>query len=436
MASVSATLREGWHDRHNAAMRNANPCAAELIHAATCVACEIVAPHRIVVGEDGAWHLPSNISQHMEVLAGDPANALALHEEWTQNPNDVHPLVSLAATWIVSIPNSEAQPAHRPYAILPESLRVIHKVERTSQAVNVLGPQVVMLPDIVSVEEDEVVPLLPLDMGIGDMRKRGADEAKRLWWGAIALTDIAHREPDGSVRVKTTLRDLATMLYPGQRWRARELGRLRRAMEIVNTVLVTHERREWHIVHFEALPTEHTKLDDMLPVRVSLPPNSDRGPSVDRASLFRFGTVSGPVFDAWVRLNFIWDKAKLLNGKRRVYSHRPRVLRDDAGYLVTDNGSRILGRGGKPTRDWSDPRAIRDGVESNPAAEKVVPELDRRDLSRLFYGNAEPTPKRVDHAKHMLSHFDAHASVSARHQGRVLRGVRVVEKPPWLKDGV
>ena len=298
----------------------------------------------------------------------------------------------------------------------------------------VLGQQQVMLPDIVQSERDEIVPLLPLGIGADDARKRGADEAKRLWWGAIALTDIAHREGDGSVRVNATLRDLARMLYPTRRWRTRELGRLRRAMEIVNTVLVTHDRRDWHIVHFEALPTAQTNLGDVLPIRVSLPPNSDRGPRVDRASLLRFGTVSGPVFDAWVRLNYIWDKAKLRNGRRRVYSHRPKVLRDSAGFLVAGNGDRLLAKGGRPTRDWSDARAVQDGVESNPAAHKV-PELDRRNLSRLFYGDAEPSPKRIDQAKRMLAHFNDYADIVMRHRGRVLKRVRVVERPPWLQPG-
>ena len=302
-----------------------------------------------------------------------------------------------------------------------------------------------------------LVPVLPLRLysdagGLDRARGHGAPLPKRIWWAAIANTPIAARERDGSIRLTTTLRDLNDWLYPGGRWRSRNLDRLRRALLEVDGTRIIWERREWRIVGVDALPDASTRLDDPLPLRVAMPPGSDRGALIDLPKMYKAGTVSGPVFDAWIRLAYLWDAAKGRNGGKRVYVTRLKVRRDDRDRLIDAAGNIIAGpdparpwrerRGvpaDKPVMSWRDSRAVVVGEERNPVADRV-PELDRRDLVRLFHGDTfngegEALRKAAHEARRMLmAHIKSpgYVMVEERTKGKELEAVRILEPRPLM----
>ena len=376
-----------------------------------------------------------------------------------------HPLAPLVAAWQAR--PVEVAPETRPTAILPESLRAA----RIAAFAGGADPQ---LPLILTGGElgelgtapvqgtlfdfeapsTSLVPVLPLQLwrnagGADRTRGRGAPISKRVWWAAIANTGTGFRVSDGSVRLRTTLRDLNEWLYPGQRWHPRNLERLRFGLWEADAIRVNWERRDWRIVGVEALPEASTRLDDPLPIRVAMPPGSEHGALIDKRRMYAAGGVSGPVLDACIRLAYLWDAAKVKTGGRRIYATRPRVLRDDRGRLTDAAGRLITGPdpalswdrrrkvpADRPAMNWRDSRAVVVGEERSPAADHV-PELDRRDLVRLFHGDIETDGARLRmltfEARRMLrEHFEepGYVVVEERLRGREFEAVRILEPRP------
>lgn len=110
------------------------------------------------------------------------------------------------------------------------------------------------------------------------------------------------------------LRHLNNWLYPGQRWHWKRLDPMRRGLWEGDAIRVDCERREWRIVGMDALPTKSTWLDGPLPMRVAMPPGSDRGALIDLAMLYHCRTVSGPVFAS--RVSGRVDSASMRPGQR------------------------------------------------------------------------------------------------------------------------
>ena len=366
----------------------------------------------------------------------------------------------------------DVEPERRPTAILPESLRAAHiaafaagadpqlPLTLTGGEIGEVGTAPMQRPLFeFEAPTTNLVPVLPLRFyrdagGLDRTRGRGAPIAKRIWWAAIANAPIKYREPDGSIRLRTTLRILNEWLHPDQRWHSKRLDAQRRGLWEADAIRVNWERREWRIVGVDALPNATTKLDDPLPLRVAMPPGSDRGALIALAMLYQCGTVSGPVFDAAIRLAYLWDAAKARNGSRRIYAMRPKVLRDGRGRLTDAAGKVLTGpdpslpyreraraAADKPAVSWRDSRAVWTGEERNPAAD-YVPELDRRDLLRLFYGDDAPADsaaerRAIQEVRRMLrEHFEAPGFVVLEERtraapgGREFEAVRILQPRP------
>ena len=400
------------------------------------------------------------------------------HAEWARQKREggevKHPLLPLMNAYS---PPLHAEPETRPTAILPEPLRTARisaysgggdlalPLKLPRGKVGEVGPTQSQLIQFES-KSKSVVPELPLhfhrdEKRLTNHKGRGAPPALRLWWSALAHTPAAVRQRDGSVRLKTTLRELNHWLYPGQRWYSRRLPIVARSLWQADGIFVTHERRDWRLVAVDALPTLTTKLDDPLPIRVQLPPGSQRGALIDIEMMTHAGTISGPVFNASIRLAYVWDEAKGKNGGHRIYATRPAVLRNRKGHIVDSQNQPILGPdpmlpkierskvpSDRPATNWNDSRAVHlDHDERNPAADKV-PALDRADLLRLFYGD-EPLPstkdkmrRKVSDAKSLLErHFEEPGHVVLEElltEGGYFQAVRILQKRPpdknWLGD--
>ena len=335
----------------------------------------------------------------------------AAHQHWLkdcegQEPRDRprHPLGSTIKAWCDTV-----VPNQRTTAILPEPFRAVMP-ERSIDA---------------TLSVSTTVPLLPLafEGARTHERKRGAPLAKRIWWAAIANTPIAMRKTEESILLGTKLRDVSAWLYPeGRGLRRRELPRLNEALDEVNEFRIECDGQPMKCVWSKTRPTEQTPLDAPLPFRVCLPKGSERGPLIQLNVLYGCGTISEPVFDAWIRLAYIWDVVKRNLGGRRVYATRPKVLRDEHGRLIDASGELITGPdpappaswrrgsrrgrqrnpGGNQILSWRDSRAVLTGEEERSPAADRVPVLNRTDIHRLLYGAEPLTPEKVKAARRII----------------------------------
>ena len=360
---IEAQTRIEWYNRH----KGAEPCPAEKIPTLETLK---------------GW-----VPEYPDEVPIEAAEIEAAHERWLEELKDWgkgrqgnqprHPLAPSIRAWF-----GKVAPNQRPTGILPGSFHTA----RTN------------------------VPSLPLRLGTVRSQGRGAALAKRIWWAVIANTPIEERRPDSSTLLATTLRDVGAWLYPGGRGlRRRDLPRLRDALAEADGIRIDWNGQALQCVRVKARPATQTALDAPLPFRVRLPPGSDRGPMIQLDVLYRCGTISEPVFDAWIRLAYVWDVAKRNNGGRRVYATRPRVLRDERGRLIDESGKLILGPNpvlpaskrraiprDRPATNWHDARAIPTGEEERSPAAERVPVLNHDDTLRLLYG---PEAMRVTREK-------------------------------------
>ena len=185
-------------------------------------------------------------------------------------------------------------------------------------------------------------------------------------------------------------------------------------------------------------------LNDELPLRVELPPGSDRGPMIDRVTLQRLGAQSSPAFRAWVRLPYLWNTygtRRVGRGKNkrtaRIHATRPRVSRNVDGAMLDHKGDVIRDHRGAPVKLWSDPRAVRlGGEERNPAADRI-PVLTDADLVALCYDNRHVSDTayryRLVRAKEALrqmqkdGHIVIERNAEQKRRGERRRGWRVLQ---------
>ena len=257
-----------------------------------------------------------------------------------------------------------------------------------------------------------IVPVLPLalyDSGTGPMatRGRGAPYAQRLFVEILLDVGRLDRVPGRTARVDVPLRDLVAWLWPKGWKRSRkgtrpgDLQILQRALLELDGMRILWDRMLWRLVAVQALPTETTRLDDIVVFRVEHLPGSEHGPMVDRDRLRMFGTVSAPAWRAYLRLAYLWDAAKGRNNGTRIYATRPVVARGLGGVILAGDDKPLRDRRGATVTDWSDPRAVRLGANGKPASKDNPPAYERNpaadrvavlgpdDLVRLAFDDSE-----------------------------------------------
>ena len=385
------------------------------------------------------------------------------HEEvddlWSEIPEEErpsYPLNPLIKEWQARPRSTE--PDRQDVVVSPETMRSAHFPENSSASElfqlppgGTVGHETqIELPGF-ACPPSTIVPTLPLfaDKGV---RGHRSSMSQVIWFGAILAYPRARR-PDkdadtltGTIRVETTLRDIKNWLYPGRWERKKSLPRIYEAMKALDgeQFLVVWERRLWRFVSPLSFPTADTKLDDPLYFYVWLPPGSTGGPLINQEVLWKLRVVSMPAWRAWIRLAYVWDKAKARNGGHRIFATRPKVSRNENGYLLDAKGDVIRGPDpnlpfhkrkqispDKPVSDWSDSRAIILDKERNPRADHV-PVLSNRELIRLCYDERTPNKKwSRQECRKALFHMEEAGYIvieqDAYNQKTRFRGWRILE---------
>ena len=259
--------------------------------------------------------------------------------------------------------------------------------------------------------KDEIVPALPFfaaDTKDGSPPRggRGAPIEDRLWINVLLEWGLG-KDQWGLTRLNSTFGDVISWLYPNGTTAAKKdlIPRLREGFYRLHTQLVYWDRRDWNMIAVDAFPTMDTKRKDRISFTVRMPDGmpTHSGVKVTIEPLRIYGARSAPKFRAWGRLPFIWDKAKIRNGGKRIYATVPEVLRNKDGFLVDAKGEVILtgelynSKGGgwayrqgqQPQQAWYHPLAMRTGRQiRNPQGDKVPILLDS-DMVKLFYDHTE-----------------------------------------------
>ena len=372
-------------------------------------------------------------------------------------PRPRHPIAPLVAAWQRRAVQVEAD--LRPHAILPEPLRAARRehADQLPLGLDLAGPlgslrpaEQTLLPFEELTQSSAIVPVLPLalyDLAGGTMqtRGRGAPVAQRLFFEALMSVGRLDRVPGQTARVEVTYRDLVRWLWPnlhGRAWdRRRHLPALHRALLELDDMRIEADRQRWRMVGVLALPTAATRPDDPAVFRVEHLPGSGHGPMIDRDALRRWGLASAPAWRSFLRLAYVWDKAKAANNGARIYATRPVVARGPGGVILGANDRPLRDRRGAVVKDWSDPRAVHLGAnrkptgagnppayERNPAADRV-PVLGPDDLIRLaFDGDLDTNRrKRLHLARKVAAAFEADGSMAVEADGA---GLRLIERRP------
>ena len=345
-----------------------------------------------------------------------------------------------------------------PSGLLPTAPRVL------CISVRDRGDAGLLLPGQTSADPD--LPLLPFDgeatgapllrlvdaAGVGGMQPgRGARLDKRVLIYALLSMPIHARRPGGRYDHRRPLRWWVDKLFPrrpnGQTsYRpVKDSSRILAGLEgLIHAKIQLPDGTQWRPVLPRQDP-DFRDLDSPLRLDIALPVACDHGAAIAWPHLITAGTKSDPAFDLVIGLAYLWDQVKAQNGGHRIYATRPKARRNAARHLLETNGNVITSRRGAPFRrrpgpgrqagwtwpngdvpvsDWRHPRAVLDGVERHPHADKI-PTMTREARRRLVFTSEAPRSAQ------QASNERAAAERAIEHAERA--GIVVVER---LQGGV
>ena len=406
---------------------------------------------------EGAERYFDIVAQHILSTEGEPTQEQLqwMHKLWSEKkaPQTPHPLYPLVKAWIqTQLPSVEPErrkdtgiihSALKDSYPLPQlPLEIVSTTPRYEEEMKLFtdlprGGMQLTMPGF-EFPETELVPALPLVAyeGAGGKslsRGRGAPVEQRLFINV--LIEYMHRERGQYeiAQLKTNYRDVKSWLYPNGTTipKSKLIPRLYEGLWKLHNLRFFWEEQEWNIISVPALPTMGIKPDDPLHFTVRLPSeiNNKSGALIGIEPLRLYGAQSAPKFRAWVRLAYLWDKAKQLNGGHRIYATIPEALKNADGYLVDAKRQVILTgdvystkagwkcrNGQMPQKAWYHPLAIQTGRQvRNPQADKV-PILSDRDMVRLFF----------DHYERKGDAFRACLVKSRKHAEEMQKDARIV----------
>ena len=362
----------------------------------------------------GAWHGPAPapgvpvIEWHPD--SSEVAAALeAMHRRWLDaHEPGKHPLGPLVKAWQqrpLPVEPDRHESGILPFGLLPDhprhegSLPVASAASIRRSRRELPAPGAIIEPDPQGLLPfggqppsaiPRPAPLVLVDAtGIGELQPgRGARLDKRLLLYSLLAMPLNQRVPGGRYELRRTVRELAAELWPNK-WRpSQHGGRLVLALNAMHLAKVRmSDGSKWLPAVMRREPNPYDLASEAV-IQLELPPDCDRGPLIDRPQLVAEGVRSDPAFDLWLGLAYYWDQAKARNGGHRIYATRPKARRNRQGVLLDASGQPILGRGGRPERNWQHPRAVLGGFERHPHADKL-PALTPDQIRRLAYGGVD-----------------------------------------------
>ena len=372
--------------------------------------------------DDYDW-LRADVAAGLDIYHGAWLSARRFHQTLE------HPLSPFVEAWYKRL--QHVDPVHRLDGIAPRFSAV--RDTRTDEAafgtlpdiIGSHGPVTRHLPGFEPPPRTIVpAPILILYEGAGGKyvrRARPAPLALRLLYEVLMSVSLDKRESLSILDVQ--LRDIRDWLYPVVERQdgthrtsyqpSKHLAPIQAAIQEVHNLRVEVIPKGdtvptlWLPVSARKMPTRH--LDSAVSFEVYLPPGGGSGALVDRRVLRLLGLRSALMYRAYIGLCYFWDHYGFTeNGKRKLKSTRPVVLRDERGQMVNRAGELILDRSGKPALRW------RRGIpldaegrttswefaarEPNPNALQRYPVLDDEDLLHLCYpgDSIEPGTQRWD----------------------------------------
>ena len=249
-----------------------------------------------------------------------------------------------------------------------------------------------ILPDFMPLE-------VPNPEGLKPTTKGGAvSHVVRILYESIMALEPHEWASDIAFR----LGDLIKYLNPdGKFHRANQLPYIINALETLHNDATlpwiddTGEMRKWRPVWVKTPLSMDSKNDAPVHMRVEMPPDAQQGYMILKHIHRLLGKKSGPQFNAYHTISWIWDKHATVLGKL-IDPTRPIDRRNEKGEIVGADGKPILTARGKPITNLYHDKVIAQGErEDNPAADRY-PVLSRNDLIAACMPKATDTnPRRL-----------------------------------------
>ena len=354
-------------------------------------------------GELSADHLNA-ISNFMIETRGEPTaeRLLWLITTWAKKKGLPNPLIPLMQAWQQAKTAKRVTPEYdnkHPFSIITNSMgsiRDLNFVETgtaqlrefaTPESIEQANPNQLCLP--FAQDKPSILPaVMPLEvahpMGLQEKTKAGAVSHEiRIFFEVLMALEPKQCQIDLMFR----LGDLISYLYPdGKFHRTNQLPYIINALEVLHfyaTVPWIDDQgslRRWRPVMVKT-PLEIDSTDDT-PVfmSVDLPPDATRGYLIIKDTHRRLGKKSAPQFNAYHTAASLWDKHGTVKGKM-INPTKPVERRDEEGYLIKDDATRILSSRGKPKQNLYDPDVVaQSDREDNPDTIKQYAVLSDNDL--------------------------------------------------------
>ena len=350
----------------------------------------------------------SCISRHIIRTAGEPSidQVEWLHTLWALERQEVsceieHPLRSVVRAWIIIHTAKHITSEHdylHPAAIIKNPMGSVREINFTdsggAQLREFASPERIsqVNPDQMRLgfndEPPSILPdIMPLEVpnpeGVKPTTKGGAvSHVVRIFYEALMALEPHERASDIAFR----LGDLIDYLNPdGKFHRANQLPYIIDALEILHIHATlpwiddTGEMRKWRPVWVKTPLSMDSKNDAPVHMRVEVPPDARQGYMILKHTHRLLGKKSGPQFNAYHTISWLWDKHATVKGNL-IDPTRPIDRRNEKGEIVGADGKPILTARGKPITNLYHDRVIAQGDrEDNPAADRY-PVLSKNDL--------------------------------------------------------
>ena len=356
-----------------------------------------------------------------------------VHERWLALPErrrPRHPLAPLVDAWQRLAPVPAEWDARRHTNLPAPLVNTRHVVPRQDDDAPHLpidwdapspdGPprfEVGYLPTL-EPEPSRLVPSAFLslwdDIGLGEAsRGRGGPvPVPRRIGMEVLIAASPEARADVPLDIRTTMGELAAMVWPGTKYVPSRHGPLlRRALRVVHNGTVEYrDGATGGLRVLVAVTTRPRSYDRNEPVGfiTHLPPGSIQGPHIDTGMNRTLAARSNRQHRAMVTAWCLWDRYATVNGALVSPSVPTEVRRDVAGYILDANGHVATERDGRPSRSPTHPRAVQigKGRADRQNVDRYYPALTGRDLILLCHPVVGATP-----AERRMQRFRTHETL-------------------------